>query len=242
MAQPVASQSSNITRQDLISHFEMMKSFRIDIGTNRTYRHFIPSTDPTELIKINNSSTNQYIYPVYQCECSRAMDKSRRNRIEYQVIDKIEKVFGKTKLLNIYSLGSGSCYQELSFGVKLAEEGYSVRQIVIVDKEYQSGDQELAVVEFSKFSKLLFPNVQISVYKEETEYLEEIKSSKQQKPDVILCIDVEQANISPRQTTYSKMLETNNNQVVFAYHNHLNLFDKSPDVCSVVEIVQGQAT
>ncbi len=235
MTQPTSSQSTVITRQDLIKNFEMMKSFRND--HIRAYRHFIPLINPAELIKV--SDPNPYFYPIYQCECSHAMDRGKRNTIEYKTLDKVESVFGKTKPLILYSLGSGNCYQELSFCVKLAEEGYDVRKVVLVDTEYKYGDQELTIVEFSKFSKLLFPNLQISVYKEESEYLEEIKNSKQQKPDIILCIDVERADLPPRQVTYSKMLESSSIQAVFAYHNHLSLFGSNSDACSVVDVIKG---
>ncbi len=178
------------------------------------------------------------IYPIYACNCSQAMGREQRQLIEDKLCDKVTQVFNQKKLLTLYSFGSGDCYQELSVGVGLAKAGYDVRQIVLVDKKYEYEDQ--AVSEFSIFFKRLFPNAQVSVYQEETEYFQDIKSSKQEKPDVILCIDADLATHLPtRKETYTKMLESNSSQCILAYHNHVNL--SNPDVVSEIEILQGSS-
>lgn len=87
--------------------------------------------------------------------------------------------------------------------------------------------------------KRLFPNAVVNDYVRESEYLEEIKNSKQQKPDIILCVDVESDNAVSRQNTYSKMLEFTNYQCIFAYHNHLDWIVPSKGVNTVIEVIKG---
>ncbi len=204
------------------------------------YTHFIPKP-PDEVAQTSNP--NPWFYPIYECNCTETMSRDLRQIIEGKLLKKVRSVFDKKKSLVLYSFGSGSCYQELSFCVKLAEKGHDVRQIVLVDNEYKAGtQQELAVKQFGVFAKLLFPSVQISAYKEETDYLEEVKNLKQEKPDIILCIDVPLANLSSKKAAYSKMLESSNSQCVFAYHNSNNPFNSSSGTSTDIETVQGSSS
>ena len=224
-------QSISFTREQLINNFDRMYTYR----DSRRYTHFVPvipkGTEGTSLVEVNNPNT----YPIYECNCSPEMSRNFREAIvEATLLERVEKIFDTKKPICVYSLGSGACYQELSICVGLAKRKYSVEKIVLVDIAYSSL-QNLSVVQFSIYAKFLFPNVQISVYNNEDNYLEDIKNLKQPKPDIILCIDVEQDRLSFRQPIYERMLESSSNQSILVYHNHAN-----DGIVSEVKTIQGK--
>ena len=230
--------SFNISREDLIKEFSTMSAIRKPSWTPITYTHFIPQF-PVELNKRENLDS-WWKFPIYECNCA-DMGRSTRVVIEKLLVEKVINVFDKTKLFTLYSLGSGCCYQELSLCVRFAKKNCQIGKIVLVDYEYKTGirtNEGVAAQEFSKFAKILFPDVEISTYTKESEYFEDIKISKQPKPDIILGIDVESALLSRRQENYAKMLETS--QAVLCYYNHKNRLCAGQGTELFVDTIQGQ--
>ncbi len=230
--------ASLINKEYLIQNFNRMIGVRTE-GSGRSHTHFVPKQATGEITQVSDRNT----YPISECNCRDEMGRTWRELIvENSLLEKVEQTFDKKKPLVIYSLGSGGCYSELSICVGLAKKGYQVQQIVLADHAYDFLDKDLRVVQFSLFCKVLFPNAQISAYESESKYLEDINTFKQPKPNVILCIDVEESCFSYRQAIYSKMLESSLNPCIFAYHNGHDASDVSKGVCTEIETLQGSAT
>jgi len=236
MTQPV-SFPSFVTKDYLINNFSRMLGERKESSGHR-YTHFVPK-QATSFVT-NVPAHDKTTYPIYECNCRDTMGRMYREcAIENDLCDKVEQLFDKNKSLCLYSLGSGGCYEELATCVGLAKKGYGVKQIVLVDELYTNGLQNLSVVHFSAFFKILFPNAQIFAYANQSTYLDEIKNSSQTKPDIILCIDVEQSALSFRKNDYSKMLGSNNNQAIFVYHNPKDPFDALIGEDTYVDVISG---
>jgi len=207
-----------ITKDYLIKNFDRMNGRSGGtLSESSYYTHFVPKLASWKVDKI--ASLDQF--PIYECNCGLVMERFAREAcVEDPLMEKVNQIFDKKKPLVIYSLGSGGCYQELSTCVKLAKQGYTVKQIVLADTKYTTNQPDLTVKTFSVFVKLLFPDSQVQIYQNEAEYLESIKNLEQPKPDIILCIDVEEGGecLISRKKEYSKMLGSD--ECVFAYHNH----------------------
>jgi hypothetical protein len=230
--------ASFINKEYLINNFNRMIGDRKE-GSSRSYTHFVPKPANGTITQVSDSNT----YPICECNCRDEMGRTWRELIvENSILEKVEQTFERRKPLVIYSLGSGGCYSELSICIGLAKKGYQVQQVVLVDHAYDFLEKDLRVVQFSLFCKVLFPDAQISAYGSEGKYFEEINNLNQTKPDLILCIDVEESCISFRRSTYSKMLESSLNPCIFAYHNPIDPHDVSKGVCTEIETLQGSAT
>src|SRR5579871_3716055 len=133
MAQPMYADISDtlrlqfnaVTREDLINDFRSMKNSS-KTTTGCTYTHFIPKMSFADYNALTDSDL-QCFCPIRECNCSDAMHRGGREVVELKLLKKVEQTFNKNKPLTIYSLGSGSCYQELSSSVGLAQKGYDVR-------------------------------------------------------------------------------------------------------------------
>ncbi len=236
MAQPISTNNvpEFINREYLTKNFHRMKGEREE-GNGRKYTHFVPK----QATGITTNVADENEYPIYECNCRREMSRfTREFCVEKPLLEKVEQTFDKKKPLVIYSLGSGGCYTEFSTCVGLAKKGYEVQQIVLADKVYDL-QNDPSVVQFTAYAKVLFPNVQISVFNYETEYLDAIKAQKQPKPDIILCIDLEEAFFKTSQ--YKVMLESSSNQSVLAYHNSVDAYDASKGVKTSIETIQGKS-
>ncbi len=176
---------------------------------------------------------------IRECNCANMSRYSRSVEVEDPLLEKVKQTYQKTKPLILYSKGSGECYQELSVCVEFAKEGYEVKQIVLTDHKYttnQLDQPDFTLLTFSTFVKLLFPDVQISVFKYQKEYFDEIKNSKQPKPDIVLCVDVPYMNLQNNKDEYSAMLGSPLNECILAYHNHI---DPQSDTETFVDKIQG---
>ena len=196
---------ATFTRDYLLNNFHSMSE------VDRDHTYFNPSSKvPTLPLPC-----------IRECNCSNMSRSSRIDNVEGPLIDKVKQIYEKSKPLIVYSKGSGECYQELAFCVGLAEEGYEVKQIVLADTKYTTNQPDNILLTFSTFVKLLFPNVQISVFKFEKEYFEEIKDSKQPKPDIVLCVDLPFMELQRSKDEYSAMLGSPSNECILAYHNNV---------------------
>jgi len=217
----LSSESQELTREYLI------KNFHFDMyGSNKNYGYF----------KLSYRDTGPYV--IRECHCVENMSRThRRFLVEEPLVEKVQQVFNKNRSLIIYSIGSGACYQELSICVHLAKEGYSIQKFVLVDSDYTSMEKDERVSAFRKLFHLLFSeNARISVFQNEKDYFNAISNSKEEKPDVILCIDMERSNLSWRRNNYRQMLGEQNNKCILAYHN----IDQRHDHIVHTEIVEVQ--
>jgi hypothetical protein len=204
-----------ITRDSLITEFARMRVVRVG-SSNSRYTHFIPEDDWDR----RKNNTLERKYPICECNCSESMSrKSRLLLVEKPLFEKIKLIFEMKRPLVLFCIGSGECYQELSLCIGLAKLGYDVKHIVLADWKYKDNQPNTAALAFSTLFKLLFPNAQISFYSGEHGYVNDMDNLNQPKPDIILCIDVENARLNERQTNYSSKIGASN-ICILAYHNN----------------------
>jgi len=199
-------QSSNnsITKENLISSFERDLYTTSANGKKGCFRYGLSDQGP---------------YTISECHCVNFMDRiSRKMFIEMPLMEKVQETFLRQKQLIVYSLGSGGCYQELSICVQLAKHGYSIQKIVLVDHEYTKMEKDERVSTFKRLFQTLFSQeAKVSVYQTEKDYFGAIETLKEEKPDVILCIDIESERLPYRCDNWKKM--AGDHLSVFVYHN-----------------------
>ena len=241
MAQPVIIPGF-INREYLIKNFNRMIGERQE-SNGRKYTHFVPKQPSGFTTQV----TNEDEYPIYECNCRSEMGRTwRKDIVQDSLLEKVGQTYDKKKPLVIYCVGSGGGYDEFSNCIGLAAKAYEVKKIILVDQGYDLQkendlENDPRVKEFTAYSKVLFPNIQISPFHREDEYFKAIKAQKQPKPDIILCFDVEEAhNFTFRQKDYKEMLGSSSNQLIFAYHNPVDSSDAGKGVKTSIEVIQGE--
>lgn len=124
-----------------------------------------------------------------------------RNALEENVIDKITHHYpDRDKPLNITSIGSGGCFQELVFIAKLiSREGYQDVRITLIDKVYKKGKEDESVAALRKcVDDEILPHakgakVTIDVQNDLDTYLGQVKEKSLPFPETVLMIDLEKA-------------------------------------------------
>jgi hypothetical protein len=140
------------------------------------------------------SSSNYTIFflpegKIGECRCCEETEREGRNAFSERLTMIVADYFDKSIALDIASVGSGLCFQELEVNLFLKREGYKIRQWTLVDPA-----MDLKTVEnFRIIIKSTDPDTEVICFRENMNYyLNSIADSETgEMPHILLFIDID---------------------------------------------------